>query len=95
MPWCTGVDGGDPDWGLVAGHYEQAQRFDAAAWAYQQASAAARRRGALAEARTYLTLALAGLDRATPGPDRDRREIALRLERGFLTAAVSGLYRSR
>ena len=84
------VDGGDPDWGLVARHYEQAQRFDSSAWAYQQASAAARRRGALAEARTYLTLALAGLDRATSGPDRDRREIALRLERGFLTTAVSG-----
>ena len=67
------------------------QRFDEAAWAYQQASAAAaRRRGALAEALTDLTLALAQLDRATPGPDRDRREIAVRLERGFLTAALEG-----
>ena len=86
-----GVGAGDPDWRLVAAHYEQAERFDEAAWAYQQASAAAaRRRGALAEARTYLTLALAGLDRTAPGPDRDRREIAVRLERGFLAAALEG-----
>ena len=86
-----GVGEGDPDWRRVADHYEQAERFDEAAWAYQQASAAAaRRRGALAEARTYLTLALAGLDRTTPGPDRDRREIAVRLERGFLAAALEG-----
>ena len=85
-----GVGGGDPDWGLVAAHYQQAQRFDAAVWAYRQASAAARRRGALVEARTDLTLALAALDRAAPGPDRDRREIAVRLERGFLAAAVEG-----
>ena len=82
--------GGDPDWRLVAGHYERAERFDEAASAYQQASAAARRRGALAEARTYLSLALAQLDRATPGPDRDRREMALRLERGFLAASRRG-----
>ena len=33
-----GVGGGDPDWRLVAGHYEQAERFDEAASAYQQAS---------------------------------------------------------
>ena len=79
--------------GLGAGRrpLRAGQRFDEAAWAYQQASAAAaRRRGALAEARTYLTLALAVLDRTTPGPDRDRREIAVRLERGFLAAALEG-----
>ena len=82
--------GGEPDWRLVAAHYERAERFDEAASAYQQASAAARRRGALAEARNYLTQALAQLDRATPGPDRDRREMATRLERGFLAAAAEG-----
>ena len=54
----------------------------------------ARLRGALAEARAYLTRALAQLDRAAPGPDRDRREIAVRLERGFLTSAAEG-YQSR
>ena len=50
--------GGDPDWPLVAAHYERAERFDEAASAYQQASADARRRGALAEAHNYLTQAL-------------------------------------
>ncbi len=89
-----GVAAGGPDWGLVAGHYEKAQRFDAAARAYQEASAAARRRGALAEARTDLTLALAALDRATPGAEGGRSEMALQLERGFLTAAIEG-YQTR
>ena len=86
----VGGVGAEPDWGLVAGHNEQAERFDEAASAYQQASAAAQRRGALPEARNYLTQALAGLDRASPGPERDRSEISLRLRRGFLTAAVDG-----
>jgi predicted ATPase len=88
------VGGGDPDWRLVAGHYERAERFDEAASAYQRASAAARRRGALAEARTCLTQALAQLDRATRGSGRDRREIMLRLEGGFLATAAEG-YQSR
>lgn len=86
--------GGEPDWGLVAGHYERAHRFDQAAAAYQQASNNARLRGALAEALACLTRGLAQLDRATPGPDRDRRETALRMERGFLTSAAEG-YQSR
>ena len=49
----VGVGGGDPDWRLVAAHYERAERFDEAASAYRQASTVARLRGALAEARTY------------------------------------------
>ena len=86
--------GGEPDWGLVAGYYERAERFDDAASAYQQASADARLRGALAEARGYLDQALAQLDHCTPGPDRDRREITVRSERGFLTLAAE-FYSSR
>jgi class 3 adenylate cyclase/tetratricopeptide (TPR) repeat protein len=86
--------GGEPDWGLVAGHYQRAHRFDQAAAAYQQASNNARLRGALAEALACLSRGLAQLDRATPGPDRDRRETALRIERGFLTSAAEG-YQSR
>ena len=43
--------GGERDWRLVAAHYEQAERFNDAATAYQHASASARRRGALTEAR--------------------------------------------
>jgi class 3 adenylate cyclase/tetratricopeptide (TPR) repeat protein len=89
-----GGAGGEADWRLVAGHYERAERFDEAASAYQRASSDARRRGALAEARAYLTLALAQLDHATPRPDRDRCETALRLERGFLSSAAEG-YQSR
>jgi class 3 adenylate cyclase len=82
--------GGEPDWGLVAGHYERAELFDEAASAYRQASTGARRRGALTEARAYLTHALAQLDRAAPGPDRDRLEITAHLERGFVSGAIEG-----
>jgi class 3 adenylate cyclase len=81
---------GDPDWPLVAGHYEQASRPADASSAYRWASAAARRRGALGEARDYLAHALTQLERCPPGPDRDRREIAPRLERGYLTATAEG-----
>jgi class 3 adenylate cyclase len=81
---------GDPDWPMVASHYEQGGRHADAAAAFQQATAAARRRGALAEARTYLTRALKQVEQCPPGPDRDRREIAPRLERGYLTATAEG-----
>ena len=80
--------GGDPDWLLVARHYELADQHDDAAAAYQRASADARRRGALTEACTYLSRALAQLENSEPGPDRDRRELAARLERGVLTSAA-------
>ena len=82
--------GGEQDWRLVAAHYEQAERFNDAVTAYQHASASARCRGALTEARRYLTQALGQLDLATPGRDRDRREMALRLERGFLVMTADG-----
>jgi class 3 adenylate cyclase len=81
---------GDPDWRLVAAHYEEAERYTDAASAYQQASTDARRRGALEEARTYLTRAITQLESAPAGRDRDRREIAPRLERGFLASAAEG-----
>ena len=77
------------DWNVVARHYEAAERFDDAADAYQRATTAARRRGALTEARNYLTRALAQLERA-PGPMRNRREIWVRMERGWLVAAADG-----
>ena len=67
--------GGDPDWRLVAAHYEHAERFDEAASAYQQASTDARRRGALAEARTYLTHALV---QGSTAPHPPRTETAAR-----------------
>jgi tetratricopeptide (TPR) repeat protein len=81
---------GAPEWPLVAHHYEQAERFDDAASAYQKASANARQRGALNEARAHLTRALENTQRLAPTQARDRREIAVRLERGFLTSVAAG-----
>jgi class 3 adenylate cyclase/tetratricopeptide (TPR) repeat protein len=85
------VGGSDhPDWHLVAVHYEHAERFDEAANAYQQAAHDARRRGGLDDARAYLTRAIAQIERAAPGPARARREVRLRLRRGFLASAAEG-----
>ena len=86
----TAAADGAPEWQLVARHYVQAERFDEAAAAYQKASANARRRGALAEARAHLTRALENTERLAPSHARDRREIAVRLERGFLTSVATG-----
>jgi serine/threonine protein kinase len=83
-------EAGDPDWRVVAAHYEKAERYADAASAYQQASTDARRRGALIEARTYLTHAVSQLEKSPRTAERDRREITPRLERGFLAAAMEG-----
>src|SRR5262249_52845307 len=74
-------------------HREQAERFEEAALAYQEAAAGARRRGALEEARTYLTHALTQVERCPPGGDRDRLEMALRLRRGVLSATAESYTR--
>jgi class 3 adenylate cyclase len=79
-----------PDWHLVALHYEHAEHFDEAANAYRQAAHDARCRGALDESRAYLTRAIAQIERAAPGPARARREVRLRLRRGFLASAAEG-----
>jgi class 3 adenylate cyclase/tetratricopeptide (TPR) repeat protein len=83
-------DSDHPDWHLVALHYENAERFDEAANAHRQAATDARRRGALDEARACLTRAIAQIERAAPGAARDRREVRLRLRRGFLASAAEG-----
>jgi class 3 adenylate cyclase/tetratricopeptide (TPR) repeat protein len=80
----------EPDWRVVAAHFEQAQQYDDAVEAYQKASVNARRRGALQEALACLTEALSQLTSCDAGSKRDRREIAIRLERGFLAGAVQG-----
>ncbi len=80
----------EPDWRVVAGHFEQAQQYDQAVEAYQQASVNARRRGAIHEALACLTNALNQLTRCAAGSARDRREIAIRLERGFLAGTTQG-----
>jgi class 3 adenylate cyclase len=81
---------GDPDWPRIAAHYEQAHRFGDAVAAYQRASTAARYRGALEEAMLYLSRALTQLEQLPRGPERDRREMRMRLRRGFLASAAEG-----
>jgi class 3 adenylate cyclase len=78
------------DWPLIASHYERAERYASAASAYRKASGVARRRGALQEARSYLGHGISQIERLPAGPDRDRREISLRLRRGFLFYAAEG-----
>lgn len=85
-----GGGGGELDWRLVATHFEEAENHGEAVSAYQRASVGARRRGALAEARRYLSRALAQVDAQPPGRDRDKRELTVRLERGFLASAAEG-----
>ncbi|BBZ37416.1 ATP-binding protein [Mycobacterium conspicuum] len=80
----------NPEWSLVARHYESAERFDEAARAHEQASADARRRGALNEARTCLNRALANIERTAANPARDKREVAIRLEAGLLASVAQG-----
>jgi class 3 adenylate cyclase/tetratricopeptide (TPR) repeat protein len=80
----------EPDWRVVASHFEHAQQYDDAVEAYQKASVDARRRGALQEALAYLTNALSQLTRCAAGSTRDRREIVIRLERGFLAGTTQG-----
>ena len=72
-----GVAGAEPDWRLVAAHYEHAARPAEAASAYQRASTDARLRGALAEARADLTRALAQLDHAARARDTPGRTARL------------------
>jgi class 3 adenylate cyclase/tetratricopeptide (TPR) repeat protein len=80
----------EPDWRVVASHFEQAQQYEEAVEAYQKASVNARRRGAVAEARAYLSNAVNLLARCAAGPERDRKEIAIRLERGLLAGSMQG-----
>jgi predicted ATPase len=82
--------GVEPDWRVVASHFEQAWHHDEAVEAYQKATISARRRGAVHEAVACLTNALDQLDRSAAGAERDRKEIAIRLERGFLAGATQG-----
>lgn len=84
------ASGVQPDWRVVATHYEHAQQFALAVQAYQRASAEARRRGALDEAMARLTDALGQLRNCASGSARDRLEIAIRLERGYLAGITQG-----
>lgn len=83
---------GNPDWPLIARHYQRAERYIEAASSYAQASANARQRGALGEALTYLSHAVSQVERSAAGPDRNRLEINLRLGRAFLAQAAEGVF---
>jgi class 3 adenylate cyclase/tetratricopeptide (TPR) repeat protein len=80
----------EPDWRVIARHFERAQQHDEAVEAYQKASVNARRRGGAHEALACLSDALDQLASCAAGAARDRREIAIRLERGFLVGATQG-----
>ena len=82
---------GTPDWPMIARHYERAERYAEAASAYGAAAANARQRGALREALTYLTYAVAQAELCADDPERDRLEVALRLGRAFLAQAAEGV----
>lgn len=84
------IEQGEPDWRLVAAHYQHAESHSEAASAYQKASSDARLRGALSEARLYLDHAIEELAKCPPSVTRDRLEIAPRLVRGFLASAAEG-----
>ncbi|WP_099021783.1 ATP-binding protein [Mycolicibacterium palauense] len=88
----SAADSGNPDWPLIARHYENAGRLVEAATAYRHASLNAWQRGALGEARTYLTHAIAQIQRAEPTAARDRMEIALRQRRAMLAQAAEGVF---
>jgi class 3 adenylate cyclase len=83
---------GNPDWPLIAHHYENAARYPEAATAHGQASANAWQRGALGEARNYLNHAVAQIERSAAGADRDHMEIGLRLRRALLAQAAEGVF---
>lgn len=82
---------GNPDWPLIAHHYANAKMYAEAAAAHGQASANAWQRGALSEARNYLTQAVAEVEHCTAGARRDQMEIALRLRCALLAQAAEGV----
>lgn len=83
------ADGAPADWRLIAEHHDQAGQAREAAQCYQRAAEEARNRGGLAEARTNLTRAIELFTELDDPADR-RREVDLRLRRGFLAVATEG-----
>ncbi len=78
------------DWALIANHFEQAGRRAAAADAFEHAAAQARQRGAFDEAKSNLTKAIESIEGLPASVGRDRREVELRLQRGFFASTVEG-----
>jgi class 3 adenylate cyclase/tetratricopeptide (TPR) repeat protein len=76
------------DWRALAAHFERAARYEEAAHAYRQTAEAARRRGALEEARSHLARAIELMQ--TVAGDHAGLEVDLRLRRGFLAMSLEG-----
>jgi class 3 adenylate cyclase len=87
---ASGEPAAAADWTLIADHHRRGGQPWAAAGAFEQAAADARRRGSLAEARADFDRALESLADVEPGAARDRREIQLRLHRAFLAVSSEG-----
>ena len=79
------------DWRVLASHFELAERFREAAEAYEHTAEGARRRGALAEARTHLTRAADLVEHVAKEDGRDSLEVGIRLRRGFLAMLAEGV----
>ena len=75
---------------LVARHYEEAGRASQAIACYQRAGERATERSANEEAIRHLTRALALLSALPEGPERDQRELALRVALGNPLMAAKG-----
>jgi class 3 adenylate cyclase len=78
------------DWNLAATHYEQARCPGEAATAFARAADRARRRGALAEARSQLGRSIGLITDLPDDRERMAREVSLRLRRGFLAMSAEG-----
>jgi class 3 adenylate cyclase len=85
------AEGAVVDWSVIASHLELAGRPVEAVDAYERASDGARMRGAFSEARRHLGKAI-DLAATAMSHDaaRDRLEVRLRLQRGYITVSQEG-----
>jgi class 3 adenylate cyclase len=79
------------DWRVVASHFERAERYQEAAHAYRETAEAARRRGALEEARAHLARAIELIQPLAGEAAHADLEVDLRLRRGFLAMSLEGV----
>jgi hypothetical protein len=79
------------DWTVIATHLEHADRPSDAAHAWREAAEDARRRGLGAEARRRLGAAIDQVALLPAGPERNQREVELRLQRGYLATSAEGM----
>lgn len=82
--------GGAVDWSRIAGHRHESGDPWGAVHDLRLAADDARRRGAIEEARSLFDRALDVLAEAPRDARRDRREVAIRLDRAFLAVSSDG-----